>query len=297
MRIGNDMIDVETALAAPPTEFVNEYSERDIILYALSVGAGSHPERPEQLRFLYEGAVGFSPLPTFIAQPAVRAVMERALVGAVAPGLHFGLDAIVHGEQATYLLEKLPTSGRLVHSLRVKEIFDKGANALVVLRVDTSDGITGKPLAINDLSIVVLGAGGWGGERGIPSKISIPDRPPDILTHEPIQPSQALLHRLCGDMNPLHADPAFAAIFGFPQPILHGLCTFGFAGRVVVETCLEGDPTRLRSFRARFVEPVIPGDLLCIEAWREGESRVLLRATVPARNKLVLSNAVAELKV
>ena len=294
---GNEFIDVDAALGSSVDGIESAYDARDLALYALGVGAGRNPLDAHELKFVYERhGDGFFALPTFGVIPAINAILERAARGETAPGLHYGFERILHGEQTTELLRPLPTTPTtLVHKVTVSDIFDKGKNAVVVFTVESRDKATNVPLLKNTISMVIRGAGGWGGERG-PTGDSgaFPDRPADAVVIEKIDESQALLYRLSGDWNPLHVDPAFAAAFGFPKPILHGLCTFGYVGRAVVAQACGGDPRLFKSIKVRFADSVFPGETLKTELWKDGE-HVTIRATVVERDKAVLTHATATL--
>jgi 3-hydroxyacyl-CoA dehydrogenase/3a,7a,12a-trihydroxy-5b-cholest-24-enoyl-CoA hydratase len=181
-----------------------------------------------------------------------------------------------------------PAQGQARHRTWVKDIFDKGKNAFVVMAIETTDE-SGEVLAYNELGAVIRGAGGWGGERGPSSDVNTPpDRAPDFVRTEKIGANQALLYRLSGDWNPLHVDPGFAGAFGFPRPILHGLCTFGYAARHALRA-LEIDPKKFKSIKVRFADSVFPGETLITEIWRESPTRAIIRAKVLERDKVVLS--------
>jgi 3-hydroxyacyl-CoA dehydrogenase/3a,7a,12a-trihydroxy-5b-cholest-24-enoyl-CoA hydratase len=213
---GNAFIDVDAALGSSVDGIESAYDARDLALYALGVGAGrSHPLSPSggrgpldahELKFVYErNPDGFFALPTFGVIPAINAILERAAKGETAPGLHYGFERILHGEQTTELLRPLPTTPTtLVHKVTVSDIFDKGKNAVVVFTVESRDKATHAPLLKNTISMVIRGAGGWGGDRGPTGESgAVPDRPADAVVIEKIDESQALLYRLSGDWNPL----------------------------------------------------------------------------------------------
>jgi 3-hydroxyacyl-CoA dehydrogenase/3a,7a,12a-trihydroxy-5b-cholest-24-enoyl-CoA hydratase len=235
-------------------------------------------------------------VPTFAVAPALRAVFALAKEGKQAPGLHYGFDRVLHGEQYTEIRAPWPTSGKLTHTIKIKDIFDKGKNALVVSAITTKDA-EGNELAYNEITTLVRGAGGWGGDRGPSADVNVPpERAPDAVVEEKTSANQALLYRLSGDWNPLHADPGFAKNFGFDRPILHGLCSFGFAARhVVSKFCPSGDPRFFKSIKARFAETVFPGETLVTEMWKENDQRVVFRTKVKERDKVVISNAAVEL--
>ncbi len=294
---GNALIDVDEALGyeLPPVE--GRFDERDLALYALGVGAATDPLDAKELPYVYEmSGDGFKMVPTFAVAPALKAMFDLAKEGKQAPGLHYGFDRVLHGEQYTELRGPWPTHGKLVHKMKIKDIFDKGKNALVVTSITTTDG-EGRELAYNELTTLVRGAGGWGGDRGPSADVNVPpDRTPDAVVEEKTSPNQALLYRLSGDWNPLHADPGFAKNFGFERPILHGLCSFGFAARHVVEKfCPGGDPRFFKSIKVRFADTVFPGETLVTEMWKDGEQRIVFRTKVKERDKTVISNAAVEL--
>src|SRR5262249_48610294 len=156
--------------------------------------------------------------------------------------------------------------------IRVKDIFDKGKHAAVVMEVRTSDE-TGAELFRNEFTSIIRGAGGWGGDRGPTGDVNVaPERAPDATITAKTADDQALIYRLSGDWNPLHADPGFAGAFGFPKPILHGLCTFGYAARHVIKSFAGGDPRKFKSIKVRFADSVFPGETLVTEMWKESEN-------------------------
>ncbi len=299
---GNQFIDVDEALGheMPPVE--SRFDERDLALYALGVGAAKDPLDTKELPYVYEmSGDGFKMVPTFAVAPALKAIFDLAKEGKQAPGLHYGFDRVLHGEQYTEIRNPWPTHGKVTHRIKIKDIFDKGKNALVVTSVTTRDE-QGRELAYNELTTLVRGAGGWGGDRGPSADVNVPpERAPDAVVEEKTSDNQALLYRLSGDWNPLHADPGFAKNFGFDRPILHGLCTYGFAARhVIARFCPPGaggaaDPRFFKSIKVRFADSVFPGETLVTEMWKEGDEKVVFRTKVKERDKVVISNAAVEL--
>ena len=270
------------------------YREKDVSLYALSVGAAADALDAAELPFVYElSGDGFRPLPTYAVTFPFALLWQITAV----PGLRFNPALLLHGEQSLALHRPLPTEATVTHRARIADIYDKGSAALVLLDVDTYDE-TGAKLASNRSSLFIRGLGGFGGERG-PSAggLALPDRAPDATHRQATTDNQALLYRLSsGDGNPLHADPAFAAAGGFPRPILHGLCTFGFAGRAVLRAFAGNDPARFRSIKARFARHVFPGETIVTDMWQDEEGqRVLFQSKVAERDEVVLSNGVVEL--
>ena len=258
--------------------------KKDCILYALGVGLGGDPLDSGQLRFLYED--GLAALPTMavvLAYPGFW-VKDQAT----------GIDwvRVVHGEQAITLHRQLPVEAELVGTTRVTGIVDKGAGNGAVLYSERkiADAVTGELYATLAMSSFCRGDGGFGGPSG-PSRAvhTIPERAPDAVCDLPTLPQQALLYRLNGDYNPLHADPAVAREAGFARPILHGLCTLGVAGHALLRSCCDYDPRRMRSLALRFSAPVFPGETLRTEMWRDG-AVVSFRTSVVERQMVVLNN-------
>ncbi len=263
------------------------YTARDCILYALGVGAKLSGGPDDELAFLSE-LEGPKVLPTFAVVPSFT-----AMVGVLGK-LGANMMMVVHGEQTIRLHRAIPPSGTFRSVAEVTAIHDKGKGAVVVVQTRTSDD-QGAPVFDNVASIFVRGAGGFGGERG---PEAVPHDPPeglapDFEVTEATAPEQAALYRLSGDLNPLHISPSLAKLVGFDRPILHGLCTYGYAGRAVLRGACAGDVTRLRSFAARFSAPVVPGDTLTTQGWRIDGDRYVVRVLGSA-GKVVLSNGVAE---
>jgi len=259
------------------------YDDRDVMLYALSIGAG-----PDELKYCYEGAEGFSVFPGFAVVPGTRALFDAVAT------LEADLTRLLHGEQGVRWFAPIPTSGEILTRWKVAAIYDKGKGALAVVQASSTDG-HGQPLFENVFSLYIRGEGGFGGPRGPESKPLEPptDRAPDFRVEETTLPVQSLLYRLNGDRNPLHASPEFAAVAGFERPILHGLCTFGFGLRALVKAGLDNDPLRLKAVSARFAGVVYPGDTIVTEGFRTAAGRVLMRVTT-GRGTLAITNFEAE---
>jgi 3-hydroxyacyl-CoA dehydrogenase/3a,7a,12a-trihydroxy-5b-cholest-24-enoyl-CoA hydratase len=293
---GNEFIDVDAALGFEFEPMTSSYTERDLSLYALGVGAGANPLDPKELQFVYEmNPDGFYALPTFGVAPALKLMFDMAKEGKAVPGLKYGFDRVLHGEQFTEIKRPLPPSAKLTHKGRIKDIFDKGKNALVITAVTSYDEL-GNELIYNEITTFVRGAGGWGGDRGPQGEVNAPpNRAPDATVTEKVPEDQALLYRLSGDWNPLHADPSFAKNFGFERPILHGLCTYGYAGRHVVRAMLNNDPRKFKSIRSRFSDTVFPGETLITEMWKESDEKIIFRTKVKERDKVVISGGGVEL--
>jgi 3-hydroxyacyl-CoA dehydrogenase/3a,7a,12a-trihydroxy-5b-cholest-24-enoyl-CoA hydratase len=294
---GNQFIDVDEALGAKYPDRTSSYDEGDLALYALGVGAATDPNDDNGLRLVYEGhGGGMKPLPTYAVIPATNAILGFAKEGVTPPGLNYGLDRLLHGEQYVELVRPLPLKATLTTKGTVKDIWDKGKGALVVTALDSYDE-DGDLLIKSEMTAFIRGAGGWGGERGPSADINVPPaREPDAVVEDSIPENQALLYRLSGDWNPLHADPGMAKAFGFDRPILHGLCTFGYAGRRVLERFApDGNPDFFKSIKVRFADNVYPGDTLITEMWKESEQRIVFQCKVKERDSVVISNAAIEL--
>ena len=274
-----------------PAEF--KYDERDVSLYGLSIGIGIDPVDPEDLKFVYElNGGGFSPFPTMsVAFPF--SVMWQILE---VPGLELNPMMILHGEHYLELKRPLPTKAIITNHAHISRVYDKGSGALILLDI-SSVTENGEEVAFNQISMFVRGLGGFGGDRGPSGKINLPpDRQPDAVKSHKTEPNQALLYRLAsGDGNPLHADPQMAAIGGYERPILHGLCTFGFSARAVLQAFADNDPNRLKSVQARFSRHVFPGETLITEMWQESISRIIFQTRVKERGDLAITNAAIEL--
>ncbi|MFN3714299.1 MAG: SDR family NAD(P)-dependent oxidoreductase [Alcanivoracaceae bacterium] len=292
---GNEFIDLDVASKAK-LELESSYDENDLALYALSVGAARDPMDKDELKFVYELGSDFQALPTFGVMPQIGAMLKAAKEGKFAlPGMNFGFDRLLHGEQLTEIRRPLPRNAKLKHIFKFKEAFDKDPNAVVTFAISTVDE-NGDEIAYNEMTSFVKGAGGWGGDRGPSADINVPpDRAPDAVIEEKTDANQTLLYRLCGDWNPLHADPAFAKAFGYDRPILHGLCTYGYAGRHVIKAFCNNDGRLMKSIKVRFAKSVFPGETLVTKMWKESDDRIILETRVKERDEVVLKNAAVEL--
>ncbi len=266
---------------------VHEHTWRDTVLYALGVGA-----KREELDYLYEG-LGPKVLPSFAVVPKFGPMLELlAKTGG-------NLAMIVHGGERVVVHEPLPPSGRLKTTVTLRGVYDLRRLAQVLVDSRTMDE-GGRLLAETTSSILFRGEGGFGGDPR-PKETAVVERPKDVpptfTVEEETSREQALLYRLSGDLNPLHADPGFARDVGFEQgPILHGLCTFGYMVRHVARAACGGDATAIRGVEAQFKRPVWPGDILVTEGWQVRPGAFALQVKVRQRDEVVISGAWATLR-
>jgi acyl dehydratase len=279
-------VDPSVALGAAIEPFTTSWDADDVILYHLGIGAGLNKATDAaELAYTYEHRLVV--LPTFGVVPAFRALVD-AVTGQV-PGLAINPIMVLHGEQDLEVHKPIPTSGTVENRARVASLYDKGKAALFTIEVES--GPAGDPLFTNRFTIFARGEGGFGGDSNSPAPgHQPPERDPDAVAESPTMGHQALIYRLSGDKNPLHADPDFAKLGGFDRPILHGLCTYGVVAKAVVDTLLDGDVTAVARYQVRFTGVVFPGETVVTSMWREGD-RVVLSATTKERGQPVLSNA------
>lgn len=271
-------IDPAIAVGADLGATTFSWSPREVALYNLAVGGAHDPMDPTGL--VYVDDVAPKVLPTFATVAATFLASEPPKVSF--PGVDIDLAKVVHGSQEVQVHRPLPASGTATTRTRIAEVQDKGSAAVIVQESATHDE-AGNPLWTARSSIFAKGEGGFGGDRGSSTRIALPDRAPDHELTAPTLPQQALLYRLCGDRNPLHSDPAFAAAAGFPRPILHGLCTYGTVCRTLIDEVLGGDTNAVAGFGASFAGIVFPGETLRIRAWEDG-ARLLVTTTVADRD-------------
>lgn len=257
-----------SAVGATSDPVEASWDSKDALLYAVGVGAGT-----DELAYTTENTSGVDQqvLPTFcvvIGWGRGMGVMGR--IGSFNPAM------LVHGQQAVALHKPLPVEGTVRMQGTITGIYDKGSGALVVTETAATDTATDEPLYTTTSSVFIRGEGGFGGERGPSGPRNVPpETEPDHIVESHTSPDQALVYRLSGDRNPLHSDPSFAALGGFDRPILHGLCSYGFAGRALLHTLCAGESGRFTGMEGRFSAPVFPGDTLITRVWRTGEGEAV----------------------
>ena len=252
------------------------WTSRDSMIYALGVGAGAE-DPADELAFTTENSQDVAQR----ALPTQAVVLGMGGLGAYAALGTFNPAMLVHGEQSVTLERELPVAGEVEAVTEVVGVYDKGSGALVTTRTAANLVSDGQPLFTTTMGAFIRGEGGWGGDRGPSSRFEAPDRAPDHEITYPTRTDQALLYRLSGDRNPLHSDPKFAALAGFPRPILHGLCTYGFTGRALLHALCGGDPARFRSMSGRFSSPVFPGEALTVRIWDAGDGTAAFQTLGP----------------
>ncbi|MFF1767284.1 MaoC/PaaZ C-terminal domain-containing protein [Streptomyces sp. NPDC058249] len=281
-------IDAAKAVAAEPRTAEIAWSHKDVQLYHLGVGAGVPATDPDELRYTLESRLHV--LPSFAT--VAGAGSPGVISGLSMPGVDVDLTHVLHGGQTVALHRPIPAEGTALATGRIAAVYDKGKAAILVMRTEVADAEG--PLWTNDAQIFVRGEGGWGGDRGPSTRLDTPSGPPDKTVERPIREDQALLYRLSGDWNPLHADPEFAKLAGFDRPILHGLCTYGITLKAVVDTLFGGDVARVRSYTTRFAGVVYPGETLRIRMWRRDGGVQVAVSAVERDEAPVLADTIVE---
>jgi acyl dehydratase len=282
-------IDYDRVIALELPDIEHSYAAKDTILYALGLGLGQDPMSEAELGFVYEKDLRALPTMACVLAPSGRAMREA----------NIGIDwnKVVHGEQSFRLHRPLPAAATVVGKPRITDVIDKGTGKGAVLSTERTltDKSTGERIATLTHTTFCRGDGGFGGpKRASAPPHAVPQRAPDAVCDLTTRPEIALIYRLSGDYNPLHSDPAHAQAAGFPRPILHGLATFGIAGRALLQTLCGYDPKKLVAMEGRFSAPVYPGETIRTEMWVDGKS-VSYRARIAARDVTAISNGRAEL--
>jgi acyl dehydratase len=281
-------IDPSKALGAAAGEGSSEWTRDQVILYHLGIGAGVPPTDPGELEYTYEK--NLKVLPSFGVIPVFGSMSSLGST----PGLEFNFAMLLHGEQDLEIHQPIPPEAKVTNGGKIKEIWDKGKAALVVLEIVTKDE-SGAPLFTNRFSLFLRGEGGFGGEPGPKAGNKPPERDPDGVIEVPTLPQQALIYRLSGDKNPLHADPEFAKMGGFDKPIIHGLCSYGIVCKAIVDEALGGDTTKVARWQARFAGVAFPGESYRIPHWKEGD-QILVEASSKERSAAIITNAAVSVR-
>ncbi len=264
------------------------WTSDDALLYALGIGAGVADPVGGELQFTTENTAGVDQqvFPTFCVLAGFNARGGRSAMSHVGS---FDPRMLVHGEQGIVLHGPLPTEGEIDMVDEITGIYDKGKGAVIASRSTATSVASGEVVFEMTSSVFITGEGGFGGDRGPSSKRNVaPDRAPDRSVTYSTRPDQALLYRLCGDRNPLHSDKQFSDVGGFPKPILHGLCTYGFTGRGLLALECDNDVNAFAGMEGRFSSPVLPGEDLTIQVWDTDEGTVF--NTLGSDGRPVISN-------
>jgi len=258
------------------------YTDRETMLYALGIGMGRDPLNADELPFVYENGLKAIPTMTTVIGWGRAATLGRS-------GINYMM--VVHGEQRLTMHKPLPAIADVVFDERVTGVFDKGPKgAIILLEREMREQKSNDKICTATATIFARGDGGFGGpSEGAPEPHVLPTRAPDLVHEGDTRPDQAFLYALSGDRNPLHRDPNFAKMAGFPRPILHGLCTYGTACRSVLSTVCKYDPAKITGFDARFSAPVFPGETIVTEMWVDGPI-VSFRSKLKERDVIVLNN-------
>ncbi len=285
------MLAADDLLAMPADVISGDWPKRDTIIYNLGIGYGPAAiADPDKLRFVLEDRLAaFPTMATVIGMS--MAIFEP----------NYGLDytGVLHGEEWITLHRPMPAEGRLVAANTVENIWDRGAEKGAILQTRKVVTLEGEddPIAETRTVLILRKNGGFGGsEDGAPRVSKPPEREPDTSVVIATQPDQALIYRLSGDLNPLHADPVVARKAGFPAPILHGMGTYGVVARAVVDGACDGDESRLTSYGMRFSSPVYPGETLRTDIWDLGNGEFGFQATATERDVLVAAGGRATVK-
>lgn len=271
----------------PPVE--QQLTRRDTMLYALGVGLGADPCDEKQLRFVYED--------NLVALPTMAIILGYPGPWHANADIGITRTHVVHGEQGFTIHRPLPVEGTITGLTEITSVVDKGKDkgALLMTKTTVRDTTTQEVVCTLTSTTFCRADGGFGGPSGpVKAPHVIPERTPDLTCELPTLPQAALIYRLSGDYNPLHADPAYARKAGYKMPILHGRCTFSVVGHALLKSCCGYEAHRLKSMEGRFSSPVYPGETIRTEMWTDG-GIVSFRASVPARGVTVLDNGRAEI--
>jgi acyl dehydratase len=274
-------LDYERLMALKRTGDRYSYGDRETMLYALGVGMGRDPLDANELAYVFE-----QPGKQLKTVPSMATVLTRV---PLLKDCGYDYTKVVHGEQRLTLHRPLPPEGELIADARVTEAYDKGAGKGAVIYTETAvrSAADGQPMFTLQSTTFARGDGGFGGPAGSgPAPHELPKRDPDRSVTLETRADQALLYRLNGDRNPLHADPGLARRVGFKAPILHGLCTYGIACRAVLLT-MGYDHTKVTGFDVRLSSPVYPGEAIATDLWVDGRT-VSFRCRIPARENVVV---------
>ena len=282
-------LNYDELMARSVTDLEHSYSDTQTLLYAQSIGMGRDAVDPRELAFVCETGQPLRTVPT----------MATTLVPDMIPAdLGWDYTQVLHAEQRLQLYRPLPAAAKIMVDKRIVDVFDRGPSRGAMILFEANARLAKDDTALFTAGATVLarGDGGFGGASGKgPPPHRPPRREPDFSCELGTRGDQALLFRLNGDRNPLHADPATAREAGFPRPILHGLCTYGIACHAILRTICNYDLTLITGFDARFSAPVLPGDTIRTDMWQDGNI-VSFQCMAVEREAIVIRNGKCTLK-
>lgn len=267
------------------------FTSKDAVTYALGLGYSQDPYDEGDLTYTYELNDEFQIHPTVVT---IWSCFNPFEILVTSPGFpKFNPMMLLHGEQKTESLKPLDTSCSYVSQCEVADVADKGKGALVTFLIKTyekkDDGKPGDCVLVNTMSLFIRGMGGFGYKGTLNDQIpATPTSQPTKVLEQQTVPNQALIYRLSGDVNPLHVDSNMAAAGGFDKPILHGLCTYGIAGKQIIKAYCDNDSKRFKTIKARFTSHVFPGETLIIRTWYDGKGTVAFEGATKERGKVVI---------
>jgi acyl dehydratase len=282
-------LDPQQLIAFPFKDRQHRYDSQHTILYALAVGMGTDPVDSDQLRFVYERSL--------TALPTMATTLAPPIPWLHLPETSLSWRHVMNGGQTVVLHRPIPPAAKVHARTFIEEIVDQGRErgAIIYLSRTICEIGSEKPIATIEQTLICRADGGFAPMPGKARPVhALPNRDPDVSVRHTTLPQQALLYRLCGDLNPLHAIPKVAISAGFERPVLHGMCTFGIAGHALLKSVANYCVEDVRSIRARFSAPVFPGDTITTSVWDEGNGRFSFACHVDARKAKVLDNGVFE---
>ncbi|CDW86948.1 like domain containing protein [Stylonychia lemnae] len=286
-------VDIQKVLQYQYTPYDVALTNNEVILYALSIGFSQDPLNKDHLNFTYENEENFQ---SFITMASIIAHKNSGELMGVEGMPAFNPMMLLYGEENIEIIKPMTVDTKLRVEERITGISDKGKLATITEEALIKNSSNGEVLAKIVRKLILRGAGGFGGKGGAKDikYPDIPKRAPDAIIEDRTQPNQAILYRLNGDINPLHINKDMAAMGGFDQPILHGLCSFGFTARLIYQKYSSGNPQGLVKFSSRFVSHVFPGETLVVESWKDGN--IIIFQTKTKERGLVCLRGFAELK-
>lgn len=271
-----------------PIDF--SWDDDKVILYHLGLGAGADWLNPDELRYTYEK--NLQVLPSYGVLPSFDAMLNIVASDVMAD---VNKHKIVHGEHELIIRQALPAKASVVTDSRVEGVYGKGSGVLVVIESDTRLKDSGDLLLTNRWSLFLRGEEADTTADAPDTSLSYPDREPDFVHETLIIPQLSQIYRLSGDKIPFHVDPEVAKLAGFETPIMHGLCTYGVICKAVVDSCADGDASRLESFRGRFANPAFCDDTIVTKIWQEG-SRCFIQAESKESGHVLFTASEAKIK-